>query len=207
MKGKKGKHSQAATDSDEKQYRFCIDCGVKYARYLPGATFEYGGAWLSDDELGGGRGVICYGCHQFRRTYSEVEEKKRTCNHEPPFTPRLPSTSTPRLPPPLHNYLPPWLPPPPLHDYLPPRLLPRLPPRLPPRLSPFILSSFAGQKSFYRLISTRISPAFTINSLERVRCNSAGSYRLTSARNPFFSSIRRLSMSTDLCVSSGIPRT
>jgi hypothetical protein len=79
MKGKKGKHSQAATDSDEKQYRFCIDCGVKYARYLPGATFEYGGAWLSDDELGGGRGVICYGCHQFRRTYSEVEEKKRTC--------------------------------------------------------------------------------------------------------------------------------
>src|SRR5271156_2940369 len=36
-----------------------------------------------------------------------------------------------------------------------------------PRLPPFILSSLAGQKSFYRLISIHIKPAFTINSRHR----------------------------------------
>ena len=51
---------------NNKFFRMCIDCGMKYGRYRPGDMFAYGGAEISDT-FGGGEGIICPYCHRFCR--------------------------------------------------------------------------------------------------------------------------------------------
>jgi hypothetical protein len=79
MKGKRGKHSAAASvDKDERQKRFCIDCGVGYGKYVPGVRFDFGGAY-TEHELGGGQGLVCWECRQFKRVSGELTYHERTC--------------------------------------------------------------------------------------------------------------------------------
>lgn len=79
MKGKRGKHSLLSSDRDERRYRFCIDCGVINRRYHPGVRFEFGGAHIFSDQVGGGQGLVCYECRKFKQIYSEEEHERRTC--------------------------------------------------------------------------------------------------------------------------------
>jgi hypothetical protein len=82
MKGKRGKHSAAASmDKDERRKRFCIDCGLCYGKYLPGDTFAFGGAQIgvTGYELGGGHGLVCQQCCQFERVSGVLRTQKRTC--------------------------------------------------------------------------------------------------------------------------------
>jgi hypothetical protein len=68
LKGKRGKHSGAASaEKDERRKRFCINCGVRYGKYPPGTSFDFGGVQISDMEyeLGGGHGLVCQQCRQF----------------------------------------------------------------------------------------------------------------------------------------------
>jgi hypothetical protein len=76
MKGKRGKHSPISSDRHERCSRFCIDCGVAHGRYPPGVHFDFGGA---PDGLGGGHGVVCYGCRKFRRIYTGLGYGVRRC--------------------------------------------------------------------------------------------------------------------------------
>lgn len=77
MKGPKGKHS---TSWKAKARRSCIDCNVNLYRFQLGTTFAYGGARLGSDPLGGGYGLVCRRCRQFKRIVDHmVEEKKGTC--------------------------------------------------------------------------------------------------------------------------------
>lgn len=86
MKGKRGKHSDAASvDRDERRKRFCIDCGVRYGRYLPGVMFDFGGSvvslWKDGDreELGGGYGLVCRQCRKFKRVDVLSRPEEQTC--------------------------------------------------------------------------------------------------------------------------------
>ncbi len=82
MKGKRGKHSAVASiDKDEKRKRFCIDCGVRYGKYRPGVRFEFGGARIGvmEHDLGGGHGLVCQQCRQFKRVSGVLRPQERTC--------------------------------------------------------------------------------------------------------------------------------
>lgn len=82
MKEKRGKHSAAASvDKDERRKRFCIDCGVRDGIYLPGVTLDFGGYQISDmeHELGGGHGLVCQRCRQFKRVTDKLIRHERTC--------------------------------------------------------------------------------------------------------------------------------
>ncbi|KAF7502071.1 hypothetical protein GJ744_007516 [Endocarpon pusillum] len=82
MKGKRGKHSAAASaEKDERSKRFCIDCGMRYGKCLPGVDFDFGRVKISDGgyELGGGHGVVCPLCCQFKRVSGVLRPYKRTC--------------------------------------------------------------------------------------------------------------------------------
>lgn len=76
MKGKRGKKSlPAIQNSDCRLRRFCIDCGIKSNLYIAGTTFQYGGAWLGWNEEGGGYGLVCLQCRQFRHvSYTSTGE-------------------------------------------------------------------------------------------------------------------------------------
>ncbi len=82
MKGKRGKHSAAASmDKDERRKRFCIDCGVRYGKYHPGVRIEFGGAQISvmEHDVGGGHGLVCQQCRQFERVSGVLRSQERTC--------------------------------------------------------------------------------------------------------------------------------
>ena len=70
MKGHRGKLSPIL--SPERMRRFCIPCGVRLKRYLPGVSLQFGGAT-------GGDGIVCYECHHFKKAERLVEFKERTC--------------------------------------------------------------------------------------------------------------------------------
>jgi hypothetical protein len=58
--------------------RFCLDCGVAFRRYLPGTYFDFGEPRIADGP-GGSCGIVCYGCREFKRIYSQAEYGNRTC--------------------------------------------------------------------------------------------------------------------------------
>jgi hypothetical protein len=82
MKGKRGKHSAAASvEKDERRKRFSIACGVRYGKYLPGVSFHFGGVQISDMEyeLEGGHRLVCQQCYQFERISGVLRPYERTC--------------------------------------------------------------------------------------------------------------------------------
>lgn len=70
MKGKRGKHCQSGYEKQTSRLtRFCIECGIRSGRYLPGTTFDVGGvSFSSHDSIGGGHGLVCQRCKRFERT-------------------------------------------------------------------------------------------------------------------------------------------
>ncbi len=74
MKGRRGKLSPML--SPERARRFCIPCGVRLKRYLPGLRVQFGGMF-------GGDGIVCYECHRYKAMVSWIEYKERTCTTTP----------------------------------------------------------------------------------------------------------------------------
>lgn len=100
MKGRRGKHSGAPWTETTRHKRFCIDCGMRYGKYLPGVMFEFGGAPIIHveynvgarfpsvrHEVGGrGYGLVCKQCRQFTRLnhweYPPGRLCQACCSHE-----------------------------------------------------------------------------------------------------------------------------
>lgn len=70
MKEKRGKHRLSSSDTSNRgSTRFCIDCGIRIGRYIPGTVFSFGGYRSGGlaDTIGGGYGLVCLKCHHFGR--------------------------------------------------------------------------------------------------------------------------------------------
>lgn len=49
MKGKRGKRCEATNlEMSGPLGRFCIDCGIRSKKYIPGTTFQCGGSWTGN---------------------------------------------------------------------------------------------------------------------------------------------------------------